>query len=99
MGDQPLLPRRPHLGLPEILDLNSTVSFKILSMDDDYYDDNSDLLADEFKNDHHMGFDDDIDDEKWMKKHGSRTHTDLNGYIRYLMSHSDLHKHLAHVTK
>ena len=68
-------------------------------MDDDYYGgDYADLLADEFKTDHHLGFNDD-DDAKWIKKHGSRTHTDLNGYIRYLMSHSDLHKHLAHVTK
>ena len=66
-------------------------------MDDDYYDDDSDWLADEFRNDHHLGFNDD-DDAEWLKKHGSRSHSDLNGYIRYLMSHSDLHKHLAHVT-
>ena len=66
-------------------------------MDDDYYDDDADWLSDEFKNDHHLGVDDD-DDAEWMKKHGSRSHNDLNGYIRYLMSHSDFHKHLAHVT-
>ena len=67
-------------------------------MDDDYYGDYADLLADEFKTDHHLGFTDD-DEEEWLEKHGSVSHTDLNGYIRYLMSHSDLHKHLAHVTK